>query len=217
MCSSGHHLCWYLLLFLFLLDRLLIPAFDVISSFATHIHLSSTSLHMYFKGSNHSCVAVVIICADKKVLWVCVIFTNTMVDLGLTWMQTRLHHLYLTVHSTVPTNEYLTSPTDHTQLSILCCSQPHTACDQDCKDLLHAICGALDWQCVQTQTWSCGLHYIDGIIDLWRSSHWMQPQYNPMDRTKAMPPQYGIVSSNSSESVNNLCAMLSGWIALTPF
>ena len=46
--------------------------------------------------------------------------------------------------------------------------------------------------------------YIDDITDLWRSSHWMQPQCNPLDRAVVMPPRYGIVTSNTSESVNNM-------------
>ena len=46
--------------------------------------------------------------------------------------------------------------------------------------------------------------YIEGITDLWRSAHWMQPQCNPLDRTRVMPPRYGIVTSNTSESVNNM-------------
>ena len=45
---------------------------------------------------------------------------------------------------------------------------------------------------------------IDGITDLWRSSHWMQPQCNPLDKKRVVPQRYGIVTSNTSESVNNM-------------
>ena len=46
--------------------------------------------------------------------------------------------------------------------------------------------------------------YIDDITDLWKSSQWMQPQFNPLNRTVVMPPRYGIVTSNTSESVNSM-------------
>jgi hypothetical protein len=56
--------------------------------------------------------------------------------------------------------------------------------------------------------------YIDSITDLWRSSDWVLPGRNSLDRTRAMPPRYGIVTSNTSESVNNMLkpARHVGWL-----
>ena len=56
--------------------------------------------------------------------------------------------------------------------------------------------------------------YIDTIADLWRSSDWLLPGRNSLDPTQVMPPRYGIVTSNTSESVNNMLkpARDVGWL-----
>jgi hypothetical protein len=57
--------------------------------------------------------------------------------------------------------------------------------------------------------------YIDSITDLWRSADWLLPPgRNSLDPTQVMPPRYGIVTSNTSESVNNMLkpARHVGWL-----
>ena len=52
--------------------------------------------------------------------------------------------------------------------------------------------------------------YIETITDTWRSSDWLLPGRNPLDPTRVMPPRYGIVTSNTSESVNNMLKLGQG-------